>query len=157
MATKSELEDLIDVNLADESNIISEKHREVEHAFVGELYPDVFVDTKDTPPQKIMCLQPDKITSYTFITSKSGNMVTIQGQYITTVQTGLFENLFQFVDENLSAPAGQTIKTLSLQRPSTNWDTLETVLTHIVGDKITATIGSLAGREVTFSITYRAK
>lgn len=157
MATKSELEDLIDVNLADESEIIALRHREVEHAFVGELYPDVFVDTKDTPPQKILCLQPEKIHSYTFITSKSGNMVTIQGAYRTSTVTGIYENLFQITDENFEAPASHSINICTTIFFISDGNQIQSRISRIIGDKIQSTILNPINSDVFFSITYRAK
>ena len=155
MATKTEIQNLIDVNLADESDIIAEAHREVENAFVDELYPDIFTDTKDTPPQKILCLQPEKISGYKIISSKSGNMVTLQVSYTTSDTVGFFSNLFQIIDENFTLPVGQILNIPTYCRTVNN--NPEPRLSTISGNKITATNWNNAGSFLCFSITYRAK
>ena len=156
MATKTEIQNLIDMNLANEIGITAEAHREVENAFVDELYPDTFVDTKNTPPQKILCLQPDKVSEYTFITSKSGNMVTIQGYYILIIPSPLGENLFQIIDENYELPVGQILHIPTNSNNVSYGDNIM-LLTRLTGNNISGVNSLLAQRRIFFSITYRAK
>ena len=42
MSTKLEIIELINTNLADDSEILASEHRDVEKALVNELFPDIF-------------------------------------------------------------------------------------------------------------------
>lgn len=77
MATKTEIQNLINENLADESNIIAEKHREVENKFLDEFFSPIIIDDNNSPVNIFQGLVSG--AEYKIMTKKVGNIVTCQG------------------------------------------------------------------------------
>lgn len=76
MATKTEVQSLIDTNLADASNITASEHRAVEGAFVDELYPTPIYDTQATTN---VFTKIDNDYTYNFKIAKQGSVVNLSG------------------------------------------------------------------------------
>lgn len=77
MATKTEIIDLIEFNLADESNISAELHREVELKLVNEFFSTVHVDAHGLPVSIFQQLHAG--LEYQIATKKMGNLVFLYG------------------------------------------------------------------------------
>lgn len=160
MATKSELEDLIDVNLADESNIIAIKHREVEHAFVNELYPELFIDTNLVPPQKIMPIHEIVIgQNYNIKTFKSGGLVTISG-FFNTNGLILFGDLFQIIDEEFEGQSGVQFEfptSVGIKNSGGNITGINSGMLILLNNKISIINFYPNNMTIYFNMTYKAK
>ncbi len=89
MSTKLEIIELINTNLADDSEILASEHRDVEKALVNELFPDIFsekdssfeITTKNTVNTKL---------KYNIYFIKQGRMVYVYGS-ITNTSTEIID------------------------------------------------------------------
>lgn len=79
MKSKSEIENLIDTNLADDSQIPAELHREVEYELVNELYGTQVVDTNSTPAQAITSVIAN--AGYNIELVKQGGICHVSGSF----------------------------------------------------------------------------
>ena len=76
MANKSTLDNLIDTNLADESNITAEEHREVENYISGSLFGVMKKDSNLTSTQVFVAVSGVNMGRFNSNITKSGNLVT---------------------------------------------------------------------------------
>src|SRR5690554_1939978 len=99
MATKTEIIDLIELNLADESDISAELHREVELKLVDEIFSPVNVDSTVSPVTVFQALI--QYSEYEIMCKKVGNMVTVQGFFLNS-STLIEPNtpIFKIIDTN---------------------------------------------------------
>lgn len=100
MATKSVIQNLINTNLADGSNIVASEHREVEDALLNELYATTLFFGFDNPLTGFTPLVSGLY--YEMQLTKRGNNVNLQG-YILNGTNGIIgsQNLFQ-IETSLS-------------------------------------------------------
>lgn len=79
MSTKSQIQALIDANLADASNITATEHRAVENKLLDEFYPTVF--SFNETDSSILTLNPtfEGIVRYDLNVCKVGRLITITG------------------------------------------------------------------------------
>lgn len=122
MATRAFIQNLIDVNLADNSDILPEEHREVEDALLTEMFPaSVKVEWNGTAPvdptTDIVCntgLTTAAKCTFKFYFEKVGNRVFVSGQIVNTedfVSIGGINVFFASFATNLYRPLS-THKTL---------------------------------------------
>lgn len=110
MATKLELQNLINTNLGDSPKIIPEKHREVENSFVDEFYSQEIIDTQLTTN---VVTPLGMFFEYLLKITKTGNKVNISG-YIKNVDTILFIGDMFEITNPLFFPLNDTPSTISL-------------------------------------------
>ena len=83
MATKTGIQNLINTNLASGIEIVATDHREVENAFVSELYADEVLDTDATTNVVTKNTSVYPASSYDIRFVKRGNSVNVYGVFNT--------------------------------------------------------------------------
>ena len=96
MATKTEIQNLIDVNLADESDISAEAHREVENKFVDEFFPTTIQDSYGNPTNIFQLVS--SLNDFNIKSKRIGNVVYVNG--FISFPGAVIGNLFQIVDSD---------------------------------------------------------
>lgn len=98
MATRSQIQNLIDTNLADESDIHAVEHREVENAFLGQFYDNVITENSGNPPVILSPMQAN--LTYSIRIKKVGNIVFMSGRIWKHSGAAINQtsNLFDIID-----------------------------------------------------------
>lgn len=151
MATKSFIENKIYTNLADESDIPAEKHREIEQLLLDEISPDPIVFSNELPPDIILSLVPNMSFSGTI--SKHGRLVVINGRLKLEagyISTGT--QIFQIVNPNYRTADGLDAFCTARTRHATFPPNTALMTAEHNDIFMWDSIG--AGTEVYFSFTY---
>lgn len=102
MGTKGTLTTLITVNLADESDIQAQSHREVEEYIRDCVFPDLIQDNQSSSTVLLSL-----ISGLTFgaTISRHGNLVVINGNFNTPTYLAGNTNIFQFKLSDYNIPS----------------------------------------------------
>lgn len=91
MSTKLEIIELINTNLADDSEILASEHRDVENALVNELFPDIFSEKDSSLTNEITAKNTvNTKLKYNIYFVKQGRMVYVYGS-ITNTSTEIID------------------------------------------------------------------
>ncbi len=92
MSTKTILQNLINTNLADDSEILASEHRDVENALVNELFPDIFSEKDSSLTNEITAKNTvNTKLEYIVYFVKQGRMVYVYGS-ITNTSTEIIDS-----------------------------------------------------------------
>ena len=102
MSTKSEIQNLIDTNLASASNITATEHREVEESFVSELYATEVRELHEQVLADILSITTPETANffYDIYFTKKGNTVLLNG-HIRNKTGSIFSGKFLNIDSSV--------------------------------------------------------
>jgi len=148
MGTKSGLTTLITGNLADESEIPAQSHREVEEYIRDCMFPDLIHDNQSSSTVLLSL-----ITGLTFGATiiRLGNLVVINGNFTTPIYLAANTNIFQFKLSEYNVPSFR-LAYASAVTYSSNARTPNTIVAE--GNKIKCLTSIQASTSTFFNLIY---
>lgn len=148
MGTKSGLTTLINENLADESEIPAQLHREVEQYIRDCIFPDLIHDNQSSSTVLLSLISD---LTFAATVTKHGNLVVINGNFITPVYLAANTNIFQFKLSEYNVPNFR-LAYASAVTYSSNARTPNTIVAE--GNKIKCLQAIQANTQTFFNLTY---